>query len=150
MKKQPLKINRRKTLMAMAGLWGAGLSVPSVGGPAPPAQGHPATLAGPVPGTPAGDPVEQALREDLARLGSRAYSDEGIPVFLACENMVAGKTGRPAARPSALSQAVASDLRKNGEAWLRLFPEAPTTDVSKVIEILAERDFSRGGRGEKS
>ena len=136
MKNLSFRIYRRKMLVAMLGVWGAGASFLSFGRPSPPNQPH--SVA---------DPVEKSLREDLARLGSRAYSDEGIPVFLACEDRVAATMQRPPAQPSALSQTVASDLRTHGEAWLRIFPEAPATDVSKVIEILAERDFNhRQGR----
>ena len=140
-------MNRRKTLLAMAGAFGAGVSAPVLARLLPWDQEPPGTPSGSGPGASAGDPVEKSLREDLARLGSRAYSDEGIPVFLACEDLVAAKIHRPAAPVSALSQTVAADLRKNGEAWLRIYPNAPDTDLSKLIEVLAERDFSRGSRG---
>ncbi len=140
---------RRKTLLAMLGAWAAGVSIPSFGRSLPPHQKQSIASSGSGPLAAAGDPVEQSLREDVARLGSRAYSDEGIPVFLACEDWVAAKIHRSAAPSSALSQTVALNLRKNGEAWLRIFPAAPDSDISKVIEILAERDFGRGGRGGK-
>ncbi len=134
MKKRPLMINRRKTLLAMIGAWGAGLLSPALAR---------------LPDTPA-DTVEKALREDLTRLGERAYSEEGIPVFLACVDLVAPKNGRAIVPTSALSRTVASDLRKNGEAWLRIYPKASDGDVSKLIELLAERDFGRSRTGDKS
>ncbi len=150
MKKRPTMMNRRKTLLAIVGTWSAGASVSAFASLLSSDQEPSGTSSGSGPEAAAVDPVEKSLREDLTRLGSRAYSDEGIPVFLACEDLVAAKTHRPAAPPSALSQTVASDLRRNGEAWLRIYPKAPDTDISKLIEVLAERDFSRGGRGETS
>jgi hypothetical protein len=146
-KKRPMMINRRKTLLAMAAAWGAGVSAPGLARLLSRDQEPAGTSSGSRPGASAGDPVEQSLREDLARLGSREYSDEGIPVFLACEDLVAAKTHRHPPPPSAWSQTVAADLRKNGEAWLRIFPKAPDTDISKLIELLAERDFSGVRRG---
>ena len=147
MKKRPLMMNRRKTLLAMAGALGAGVAAPALARLRRLDEEPSGTSSGSGRGTSAGDPVEQSLREHLARLGSREYSEEGIPVFLACEDLVAVKTHRHTPPPSAWSQTVASELRKNGEAWLRIFPKAPDTDVSKLIEVLAERDFSRGSRG---
>ena len=141
-----MMIKRRKTLLAMAGAFGAGVSAPALARFLTWDQEPSGTSSGSGRGASAGDPVEQSLREDMARLGSRAYSEEGIPVFLACEDVVAAKTHRHAPPPPAWSQTVASDLRKNGEAWLRIFPNAPDTDISKLIEVLAERDFSRDSR----
>ncbi len=85
------------------------------------------------------------MQEDLARLGSHEYSDEGIPVFLACENWTAGKIGQaPTTEPG---RQLAADLRRYGLAWQRMHPDAPESDVAKVIEVLAERDFERGAPG---
>lgn len=95
------------------------------------------------------DDGDARLRADLARLGERAYSDEGIPVFLACVNVAGAKAGEPGAEVTQLNAKVASDLHQCAGAWQRLFPEAPVTDVSRVIEVMAERDFGslyvRGG-----
>ena len=147
MKKRSLMMNRRKTLLAMAGAWAAGASGAALARLLPSDPEPSGTSSGFGPVASAADPVEKLLREDLARLGSRAYSDEGIPVFLACVDLAAAKTHGPAVPPSALSQTVASELRKNAEVWLRIFPNAPDSDISKLIEVLAERDFSHGSRG---
>ena len=40
----------------------------------------------------------------------------------------------------------AADLRKNAEAWQRIYPHATDADVGKLIEVLADRDFAGGGR----
>ncbi len=92
------------------------------------------------------DEVDVRLREDLARLGPRAYSEEGVPVFLACEDLMPDKTPRKsAATLTPFNAALAADLRKNAEAWQRIHPQATDADVGKLIEVLAERDFAGGG-----
>jgi hypothetical protein len=90
---------------------------------------------------------DAAMREDLARMGSHEYSDEGIPVFLACVDLAAEQAGKPPVPVPDFSRRFAADLRRYGDAWLQLHPDAPATDVSKVIEVLAERDFARDGKG---
>ncbi len=129
-------LDRRTTLL---GLLSAGLSRAALG------RGAQSPPASPAPAAPA---MERELKEDLARLGAHEYSDEGIPVFLACMDLTAQAAGHPTAQPSSLSHSVASSIRRYGDAWLRMHPDAPDTDVSKIIEVLAERDFARGGSGE--
>jgi peptidoglycan/xylan/chitin deacetylase (PgdA/CDA1 family) len=81
------------------------------------------------------DDVEDRLRKDLA---PHEYSEEGIPVFLACEDL----TKRPALTP--LNAAVASEMRRNAQAMQRVKPDVEGGDVAKLIEVLAQRDFARG------
>lgn len=143
--------NRRTTLMAMVG---GGLSFTALGRvlgaePSPPGAAPPAA-APPATATPAGTPAsaaDRALAEDLARMGAHEYSDEGIPVFLACVDLVALLSGQPVAPPTQLSRHVAAELRRYSDAWRGLHPEAPDTDISKIIEVLAARDFAAGGQG---
>ena len=104
---------------------------------------------GAVPGATAeeADEVDRRLRKDLARLAPRAYSEEGIPVFLACEDLVLAKTSqKSAATLSPFNAELAADFHKNAAAWQRIHPHAPDADVGKLIEVLAERDFAGGGR----
>ena len=100
---------------------------------------------------PAKTTLDDLLREDLARLAPRAYSEEGIPVFLACENLVADKTsrapGKVALTPT--NTALASAVHRNAEAWQRIRPDAQGKDVAQLIEVLADRDFTRGGTAEE-
>lgn len=79
--------------------------------------------------------ADDQLRKDLA---PHEYSEEGIPVFLACEDL----TKRPALTP--LNAAVASEMRSNAEAMQRIKPDVAPDDVAKLIEVLAHRDFARG------
>ena len=133
-------INRRTTLIAIAAACGTVLSHAALGrfastGPTVPAADAP---------KPAG---EAELRDSLARVGSHDYSEEGVPVFLACVNLVAEQAGKTGPSPTPFSAQIASDLRRYGDAWQRLHPDAPETDAAKVIEMLAERDFVRGAKG---
>ncbi len=90
--------------------------------------------------------VDDAMRADLARLGGHAYSEEGIPMFLACENLAASQTSPDRALlPSALNKKVASAFHRYAAEWQRIHPEAPATDVAKIVELLADRDFAEGG-----
>jgi len=133
-------INRRTTLVAIAAACGTVLSHAALGrfadtGPTVPAADAP---------KPAG---EAELRDNLARVGSHEYSEEGVPVFLACVDLMAEHVGKTGPSPTPFSAQIASDLRRYGDAWQRLHPDAPETDAAKVIEMLAERDFVRGAKG---
>ncbi len=139
-------MNRRKTLMAMLTAGGAAFCSGVFGRLAQAGPGQPASVTGAGSGVSTDEAVEAALREDLARFGARAYSDEGIPVFLACENL----TGEAPAQITAFNTTVAADFHRNAAAWQRIFPDAPDTDVSKVIEVLADRDFNRSNPGGRS
>src|SRR5262249_17849070 len=91
--------------------------------------------------------VDGRLRNDLDRLKPREYSEAGVPVFLACEDLVEEKSSKNA-KLTPFNATVASELRSNAAAWQRLKPDAPDMDVAKVIEVLADRDFNRGGTEE--
>ena len=139
-------LDRRTTLLALIG---AGFSRAAL---ARALGAGPAAAPSSTPGTdpaPAAEDADRELKEDLARLGAHEYSDEGIPVFLACVDLVAESRGGLSAQPSSLSRSVGSNIRRYGDAWQAMHPDAPDTDVSKVIEVLAERDFAHGGLGEK-
>jgi len=86
--------------------------------------------------------LDDRLRKDTA---PHEYSEEGIPVFLACVNLAAKKNTPIKLTP--FNVALAAELRKNAAAWMRIKPEAPADDVAKLIEVLATRDFANGGRG---
>lgn len=124
-------MNRRKTLFAIASLYGLSLTDFAFGA-SPGDECSEFTM----------DPASQALKDDLDALGMRRYSEEGVAVFLACEDLVAAKAGRPSAPPNELSEKIAKGLRENGRAWQHLYPIAPEGDVATIIEVLAVRDFN--------
>ncbi len=136
-------MNRREALLGM-GAAALGASVSS------------ATPLGPLfPGVPgdqttgdqatkgANDAVDGRLRKDIDRLSPRVNSEEGVPVFLACVNLV-GNKATPASLTT-LNAAVAAEFRRDAAAWERILPNSPETEVGKLIEVLAYRDFSKGG-----
>lgn len=95
------------------------------------------------------DAVEDRLREDLARLAPRVYSEEGIPVFLACLNLVPARTTSQPAKvsPPAFSGELASTFERNAAAFQRIRPNAQAKDIAQIIEVLADRDFTSGPVG---
>lgn len=98
------------------------------------------------------DSVDERLRKDLARLAPRENSEEGVPVFLACINLVPDPSLHkvPPIQLTALNTAVAAEFRQTAAAWKRIRPNAPVADVAEVIVVLADRDFSNGGTEQTS
>ncbi len=86
------------------------------------------------------------MNADLARLGQHVYSDEGIPMFLACQDLGASKATALSASSADLNRKVASAFHRYAAEWHRLHPDAPASEVAKIVEILADRDFQEGGR----
>ena len=140
-------INRRGALAAMAGAtYGALSSNAAIASLFRSTQGLPGTVAGTLGKDGPKTTVDARLHEDLARLASREYSDEGVPVFLACEDLVVRAVPRSPAAITTFNAALVADFRKTVEGWLQIHPDAPNTDVAKVIEVLADRDFAAGGK----
>ncbi len=143
-------INRRQALISLGVAWCRGVmwSLPR---PVRPAPWEETPLRSDRFETPPESAVDMRLREDLARLAPRIYSEEGIPVFLACMNMVPARTLHKPAKVTLppLSAALASAFHRNAEAFQRIRPDAKAQDVAPLIEVLADRDFSNG-RGEEA
>lgn len=101
--------------------------------------------------TPSHQALDDRLREDIALRSQRINSDEGIAMFLVCENLVPDRSSPtpPKAAVTAMNSALASALHRNTEAWLRIRPDAQGKDVAELIEVLAQRDFANGGRVEE-
>lgn len=134
-------INRRTTLLSMAAAFGAAISNAALGRFAGSAPTKPAAGAAKSTG-------EAELHDDLVRMAApREYSEEGVPVFLACVDLVAEQAGKSGPPANPFSAQIAANLRRYGDAWQRLHPDAPEGDVARLIQILADRDFVRGARG---
>ncbi|MFN2974413.1 hypothetical protein [Terriglobus aquaticus] len=85
------------------------------------------------------------LQDAMTRLSSRVYSEEGIPMILACEDLTASHPVAPLySKPT--NDRVAPAFQQYIEAWGRLHPDAPADDVAKLIELLSYRDFEHGGK----
>ena len=107
----------------------------------------------PASGTPADttsqSAVEDRLRRDLARRSQRINSEEGIAMFLACEDLVPARSShQPGVALTATNTAFASAFQRNSEAWLHMHPDAQYKDVAQIIEVLAYRDFTNGEQAE--
>ena len=140
-------MNRREALVAIAAATGSAVSPKAaLARLLESGQAHHESPSGAPPNETI-SAVDARLREDLERLAPRAYSEEGIPVFLACEDLAPDRTSRqPAAALTRFNAAFAADLRKNAEAWQRIHPDATDEDLGKLIQVLADRDFASGGR----
>jgi|GEM_PF-3013521 len=91
------------------------------------------------------DPAEVLLAE-LARLEARAYSEEGIPVFLACEDLAGTANGAPAGfTPGPMNAGLAEAYRNYAALLPGLERERTEYDAAEIVELLAERDFNAGG-----
>jgi hypothetical protein len=83
---------------------------------------------------------------DLSRIGAHVYSEEGIPMFLACENIAeGGPAPGVASAPSELNKKVGAAFARYAREWQRLHPKASAEDVAKIVEFLADRDVTSGG-----
>ncbi len=87
---------------------------------------------------------ETQLQADMAKLAKRVYSEEGIPMILACEDLTAKQPVVPASK--AMNATMAPALQRYLDTWQRMYPQAPAADVAKLVELLAYRDFARGGK----
>src|SRR4051812_18805570 len=69
------------------------------------------------------------LSKDLARLGARVYSEEGIPMLLVCENLAPdhapGSQKPAAARLTESNRIVASAFHRYAGEWERIKLDAP-------------------------
>ena len=93
------------------------------------------------------DKRDDSLSAALNSLGTRVYSEEGIPMFLACENVGPNQTSpEHSLMPTTpLNQMLASAFHHYADEWQHDKPNAPVTDVAKIVELLAYRDFTAGG-----
>ncbi len=109
-----------------------------------------AALGG-LPGTARADRPDpeaaERLADELRRLEARAYSEEGIPMFLAGENLAATAAGAPAGfEPSALNRQLAAAYRDYAALLPGLEREMTEYDAATLVELLADKDFLRGGK----
>ena len=88
--------------------------------------------------------LEAHLQADMTRLSTRVYSEEGIPMILACEDLTAKVPVVPASK--AMNLAMAPAFQRYVKEWHELHPDAPTGDVAKLAELLAWRDFNGHGK----
>ena len=85
--------------------------------------------------------LAKKLQHDLSLLAKRNYAEEGIPMFLVCENLAS--KNRSSADPAHHTEgiALATELRRNAAAFALIQPNATEGDAPKIMEVIAERDF---------
>lgn len=117
-------IDRRFTLQALLSLAAAPLGAEEGADPAP-----------------AVSPAE-LLVDELSRIEARAYSEEGIPMFLAGEDLAGGNDGVPDGFvPAALNGQLAEAYRDYAALLPGLERPMSEYDAANLVELLALRDF---------
>lgn len=76
------------------------------------------------------------FERDWAKLERPPYSEEGVPVLLVGEDLTAVSPAGVADGPQ-----LAKEFRQITELRLEADPNAPVSDLSKLVELLAARDF---------
>ena len=139
-------ITRRKAVLGLSAA-ALGSAAPSTLGllellPPPPARAA-STFAVPAAEDRA---VDERLRRELAQLASNEDSEEGVPVILACINQVPDAQTRrpPPVHLTPFNVTLTAQMRQNAAAWQRIRPNAPASDVARLIQLLAYRDLSAG------
>lgn len=88
----------------------------------------------------------ELLLDELSRVAARAYSEEGIPMILAGEDLAGGGSGAPEGfEPGAQNERLAGAFREYAALLPGLDRERTEYDVAMLVELLALRDFQAGG-----
>ena len=92
-------------------------------------------------------PVDEQLASELEQIEARVYSEQGIPMLLACQNLD-GASGKSSGSLSSQSRnpGLAARFRELAQALQRLRPNLKDNDVGKLVEVLAVRDLAAGGK----
>ena len=85
--------------------------------------------------------LAKQLERDLSLLARRNYAEEGIPMFLVCENLASKDRSSTRQKSAPEGAALAQELRRNAAAFDLNQPNATEADIPKILEVLAERDF---------
>jgi hypothetical protein len=133
-----MKTRREALLCCLATLFAAGCRV------LPPRHEFGRSSGQPFP-----DEFQQLLR-DLEEQVNRPPSEEGVPMFLVCEDL----SGAPWSKRNSitrLSFAVSFDLRDNARLLPAIYQEVGPREVQVLLEVLAEREFgTRADNGKSS
>ena len=105
---------------------------------------HAQTMMTPLAPVRTSSTFDATLQANMTKLASRVYSEEGIPMILACKDLTAKKPVVPARK--ATNAAVATAIARYVESWGHQHPDAPAGDVAKLVELLSFLDFESGGK----
>ncbi|HEX5787560.1 MAG TPA: hypothetical protein VFY03_05235, partial [Woeseiaceae bacterium] len=87
----------------------------------------------------------ELLVDELSRVAARAYSEEGIPMYLAGEDLAGGRGAPAGFEPGALNARLAGEFRDYAAELPGLDRERTEYDAAMLVELLALRDFQTGG-----
>lgn len=84
----------------------------------------------------------------LKQLGKHVYSEDGVPMFLACENVTGPVSQEPddTALPLDVNKRISAAFEHYAGEWQQQHPRASAGDVAKIVEVLAAHDFAAGGK----
>jgi len=85
---------------------------------------------------------QERLFRDIEALRARDYSEVGVSMILACENLAGDQP--PAAHPENTQMYEA--FSRYAEMFVEQKPDASEDDVAALVELVADRDFTAGGR----
>ena len=85
------------------------------------------------------------LQAAIDKVSATEYSEVGVPMILACEDLTA-TAPVPPIYSKAMNNAVASAFQQYADSWNRMHPDAPAADLPKLVELLSSRDFRSGGK----
>lgn len=88
---------------------------------------------------------DQQLQAAIDKVSGTEYSEVGVPMILACEDLTA-KQPVPPRYSKLMNESVANAFQQYSDAWNRMHPDAPATDLPKLVELLSARDFRSGGK----
>jgi hypothetical protein len=92
-----------------------------------------------------GDEASQLFVRDLARVENRKYAEEGIPMLLACDNLVDPRRAGAKNVPEE-NAPLAAAFRHYVDLLPRVRASVSADDVARIVELLAEQDFAAGGK----
>ena len=130
-------IKRRDVLFGLGGVIAGALATL-----ARPFRPPPGEAPESVPGIePPPDVSPEDVYSEFERMEMRYYTQEGVAVFLACENLADTDSDSYGYEPGPLNAEIESQLLDHANILLASDVEPPESDVAQIVQLLAERDF---------
>lgn len=85
------------------------------------------------------DATIEKLLDDMGQLGSRDYSQVGVPMFLIAEDL---RTAQPATIDTSTQwREIAAQFARQAKLLSTHMPDLGPTDVARLVELLANRNL---------
>ena len=83
--------------------------------------------------------IIEKLLDDMGQLGSRDYSQVGVPMFLIAEDL---RTAQPATIDTSTQwREIAAQFARQAKLLSTHMPDLGPTDVARLVELLANRNL---------